>query len=103
MPASQDAPVAVLSLHTSDLDQARAVLDPRYYRSHIRLVDRSQRLDSRLDVIRIGPVTLGRVRFGAELNISIEEIDAYQVNVPCSGWLRWSQGSNDTSVIAPGA
>jgi AraC-like DNA-binding protein len=103
MPAAQDAPIAVLSLRTTDLDHARAFLDPQYYRSSACLADRSQRLDSRLDVIRIGPVTLGSVRFGAELKISIRDVDAYQVNLPRSGWLRWSEGSNEPSVSTAGA
>jgi AraC-like DNA-binding protein len=45
---------------------------------------------------------LGNVRFGAELHVSIRDLDAYQVNLPRSGWMRWSQRSNDTSVITPG-
>ncbi|WP_433384474.1 AraC family transcriptional regulator [Actinoplanes sp. CA-142083] len=94
---------AVLSLRTSDLDEVWAFLDPQYYRSYTRLADRTQHLDACLDVVRLGPVTLGMVRFGAELRISITEIDAYQINVPRTGRLRWSQGGNETAVVAPGA
>ena len=42
------------------------------------------RVDAALDVVPLGPVTLGRTRFGADVKVSIDEIDAYHVNVPCT-------------------
>lgn len=91
-----------MSLRTTDVDRAWAFLDPRYYRSWTRLADRTQRLDAAFDIVRLGPVTLGRATFGADVKVSIDEIDAYHVNLPCTGMQRWSRGRDDT-VIAPGA
>ncbi|MEV4639048.1 AraC family transcriptional regulator [Actinoplanes sp. NPDC049548] len=89
-------------MRTSELDELRSFLDPQFYRSTARIVDRSQSLDAHFDVVRAGPVTIGVGRFGADLDVSMRGIDAFHVNVPSSGWLRRHQDRADPVVVPPG-
>jgi hypothetical protein len=50
------------------------------------------------DIVPAGPVTLGHLRFGADVRIRFGELGAYHVDVPLSGELAWRQGRGEAMV-----
>jgi AraC-like DNA-binding protein len=85
-------------LTTSDLDETRSVLAQHFYAMRIDLLDSRARLDTRIRVKRLGPVTVGDLGFGAALRFDVGELGAYHVNVPLTGRFRWWQGAGDERI-----
>ncbi|KUL39606.1 AraC family transcriptional regulator [Actinoplanes awajinensis subsp. mycoplanecinus] len=54
------------------------------------------------DIASAGPITLGDLRFGADVRIEFGELGAYHVDVPFSGELAWRQGRGDPMVATTG-
>ena len=93
---------ANVSLRTTDLDEARAFLDPRFYSSAVAPAGAGGRLSARMTVTTVGELTIGDVAFGADLRVAFAELDCYQVNVPLSGRLLSRQGTGEARLITPG-
>ncbi|HEX4395663.1 MAG TPA: AraC family transcriptional regulator [Mycobacterium sp.] len=52
----------------------------------LEVLDRSCRLDARLDAVTLGSVTAGQLRYGAEVRLVNEDgLDSYHINVPLAG------------------
>ncbi|SNY59452.1 AraC-type DNA-binding protein [Paractinoplanes atraurantiacus] len=49
-------------------------------------------MDARFNLLRLGALTIGDVRYGAEVTLGYEHPDAYQVGVPVAGRLEARQG-----------
>lgn len=65
-------------------------------------IGRSGRADARLKAARLGAVTVGCLRYGADVElVQKSEIDAYHINIPLSGHTEWWRGS-DSGRITPG-
>ena len=90
------------SLRSSNLDEIRSFLDPHFNRSVTRLTDRRQAVTAQFDVISFGAITLSRGRFGAELDVSMPQLGAYHIAIPCSGWLRQRPEALNPLVTTPG-
>ncbi|WP_203716020.1 AraC family transcriptional regulator [Asanoa siamensis] len=73
------------SFRVSDLDEARAICTEYYYEVALDLLDRSRPLAFAADLVRLGPVTVGDIRFGADVAIGADILDAYHVNLPVAG------------------
>ncbi|MFC0534052.1 AraC family transcriptional regulator [Phytohabitans kaempferiae] len=65
-----------------------------FYSNFIDRLDPSETLATRLTVGRLGPVTVGDVRFGTDLRIKLDELGSYHVDVLLSGQLVWQQGGS---------
>lgn len=88
-----------LSFRTGDLDEARQVIGEMYYANSIDVLDRERRLDASFEVVRLGPLTLGDMRCGADVRMRFGDLGAYHVDVPLSGELTWRQATR-TPVTA---
>jgi AraC-like DNA-binding protein len=88
-------PVAVT---TSDLDQARALLGRHFYSNFVDVLSPAAGWQARFDFMPAGAVTLGDLRFGADVRIDFGELGAYHVDVPLAGRLAWHQGGAQPSV-----
>jgi AraC-like DNA-binding protein len=90
-----------LSFRTSSLDETRALVDEFYYPLDINVRGSADRFAFGLDVIQLGPVTLGDVVFHADMSIDSGDLHAYHVNVPLTGQM-WVQQHDETAVLGPG-
>ncbi|WP_198170926.1 helix-turn-helix transcriptional regulator [Actinoplanes awajinensis] len=86
------------ALHSTDLDETRVVIAEHFYSNFIDMLEPSKSLDTQLRVTRLGPVTIGDVRFGTDLKLRLNELGAYHVDVLLSGQLEWQQGRDDLRV-----
>ena len=88
----------VTTLGTSDLDEARTILDRHFYPTALDPLTPGARWRARFDVTPPEPVTIGDISFGADMRLRFGELGAYHIDVPLSGTLAWRQGSGDTRV-----
>ncbi|MDG4827392.1 AraC family transcriptional regulator [Asanoa sp. WMMD1127] len=73
------------SFRIADLDQARACIAEFYYDVVLDPLDRTRPLALAADMVRLGPVTVGDIRFGVDVAIGADVLDAYHVNLPLTG------------------
>lgn len=73
-------------LRSSALDEVRDVGARLFAPHHLQLLGRDARLDTLLNAVQLDGVTIGYVRYGAGVQILVEEmLGSYQVNIPLSG------------------
>lgn len=104
-PATRTLPAggaARIRLRTRDLDEAQAAGADAYHSHRVSVLGDRDRFGLRLDTVRIGGLTLGRLSYGTEVSVeTTEPPTAYQVNVPVSGTVRaWSD--DERAVAEPG-
>lgn len=87
-----------VTVTTSDLDEARAVLGRHFYSNFVEVLSPAAGWQARFDVMPAGAVTLGELHFGADVRIDFGELGAYHVDVPRAGRLAWHQGGGQPSV-----
>jgi AraC-like DNA-binding protein len=90
-PASPGADVPVhVGLRTSDLEEATEFCRKLYYGPlRIEPVGDPDRLRFAADVATLGPITVGEVRYGTDIRLSIGALEtAYHVLVPLNGFIR---------------
>jgi AraC-like DNA-binding protein len=97
-PSGNAGHVQPLTVTTSDLDQARAVLGRHFYSNFVDVLSPATGWQARFDVMPTGAVTFGDLRFGADVRIDFGELGAYHVDVPLTGQLAWHQGTVQPSV-----
>jgi AraC-like DNA-binding protein len=93
-----DGEAKTVTLHSSDLDETRLVLAEHFYSNFVDMLQPSERLDTQLRVITLGPITIGDVHFGTDLKVKLYELGAYHVDVLLSGRLEWQQGRDEPQV-----
>lgn len=88
-PPGADVP-AHTGLRTGDMDEARDFCRRLYYGMlEIEPVGAPGRVEFSAEVASLGPITLGEIRYGTDIHISIGALEtAYHVLVPLSGRLR---------------
>lgn len=75
------------SIRVSDVDAARAVCAEFFYDVRLAPLGPAAGFAFTVDVARLGPVTVGDLRFGSDITISVGDLDAYQVSLPVDGRL----------------
>ena len=91
--SADGSPIERLSLRSADVDEVRSFGGRYFYpRRFLHPLQRSGRLAARFDLIRLGPLTIGDCRYGAEITLAYEHPDAYQIGVPLTGRLETHQG-----------
>jgi AraC-like DNA-binding protein len=81
------------SLASGDIDEVRAFGGSVFYpRKFLHPLQRSGRLAARFHGLRLGAVTIGDVRYGADVTLGYERPGAYQVGIPVAGRLLAHQG-----------
>lgn len=97
-------------LHSHDLDEVRELGEQLFAPHRLELFDRDVALDALLNAVHIGEVTIGYVRYGPGVRITVPDMaDSYQVNIPLAGCMEISDGArtitSSTSrpaVLVPG-
>lgn len=86
-------PVTRMSLQSTSVDEVRAFGGRHFYpRKFLHPLHRSGHLAARFDLLRLGPLTIGDVRYGADVTLGYEQPAAYQIGVPLAGRLEAHQG-----------
>jgi AraC-like DNA-binding protein len=82
----RDVPVFA-ALHTEDVDEARSFCRAMYYGPlNMQPVGRADGFDFAGDVVRLGPITLGEISYGADVALTTGDLEtAYHVLAPLSG------------------
>jgi len=75
----------VANFSSADLAQARSALNRFYYPTVLGLPEGVDGFSLELQVIQLGPLTLGQLRFAAPVTLIAAELDAYHVTMPTSG------------------
>lgn len=88
----------LLRFRTTDVDEARHVIGERFYANFIDVRDGGAEFMARYDIATLGPLTLGRLAFGAEVRIRFGELGSYHVDIPLAGRLAWRQGTHTKAV-----
>jgi AraC-like DNA-binding protein len=94
--------VSAIKLTTSDVDEARTMLGEHFYSNALEVLSPVP-WTADFDIASAGLVTLGDLRFGADVRIKFGELGAYHVDVPLSGELAWRQGRGDALVATTGS
>jgi AraC-like DNA-binding protein len=81
-------PSAGLSISSADIDDTRALLNRFYYPLTVGVPDGPEGFTFRAEVIQLGPLTVGRLGFGAPVTLNAPELDGYHVTVPTAGLVR---------------
>ncbi|WLP89989.1 AraC family transcriptional regulator [Gordonia sp. NB41Y] len=84
-----------------DWDGAHRAVAEAYFPHELTGLDGSEELDLSLRTVELGPVTIGRLSWGADVSIACEYPGAYEVNIPLSGRLH-STGEAGEIVSVPG-
>lgn len=70
---------------SADIDHARQVLSDAYLPLDFPAASTSAAVDLRLNVVKVGRVTAGYLRFGSAIRIRTAEATDYHVDIPVSG------------------
>jgi AraC-like DNA-binding protein len=87
---------------TSDVDEARTMLGEHFYSNFLEVLSPDP-WTAAFDITSVGVITLGDLRFGADVRIKFGELGAYHVDVPLVGELAWRQGRGDAMVATTGS
>jgi AraC-like DNA-binding protein len=100
----------IMRFSSGDIDQARSVLNRFYYPVVMGVPDGSGRFGLAIEVIQLGPLTIGRFSFEGPVTFRVSELDAYQVSIPTSGHLYARHAGNEVvatrtrgAVFGPGS
>lgn len=77
----------IMRFSSADIDQARSVLNRFYYPVALGVPEQAEGFGLCLDVIQLGPLTIGRLSFEGPVTVRAPELDAYHVSIPTSGHL----------------
>lgn len=77
--------VDVTRITSVDVDHARSVLNRFYYPIAVDTPQGPTGFAFDMEVIKLGPLTLGQLRFGNPVSLVAAELDAYHVTLPTTG------------------
>jgi AraC-like DNA-binding protein len=88
-------------VHSSDIDQAQAGLTDAFLPVELTVRQIPSAIDARLNVIKIGRITAGYLRFGDAVRIRTAEAANYHVDIPVSGTMVARTGLRDPVYSNP--
>jgi AraC-like DNA-binding protein len=68
-----------------DIDQTRSMLNRFYYPVTLGTPDGADGFGLGMEVIQLGPLTVGQLRFSGTVSLTVAELDAYHVSMPTIG------------------
>jgi AraC-like DNA-binding protein len=101
IPAPTDVFVDHSVVHSSDLDDARAGLTDAFLPVELSVRHTPAAVDVRLNVVRVGRITAGYLRFGDAVRIRTAEAVNYHVDIPVSGTMVARTGLRDPVYSNP--
>ncbi|WP_343041180.1 AraC family transcriptional regulator [Streptomyces typhae] len=84
------------SFGTSDVDEARGLLETAFYNNFMDVLDDPRPFRADFIIGQLGALTVGDVHCGADVRMRFGELGSYHVNVPLSGHMAWRQGPRAT-------
>jgi AraC-like DNA-binding protein len=91
------------TVRTCDLGASETALSRIYLPLRLRPTDRHPALDTALESVDLGAVTIGSVRFGPQIRITTEAAANFHVDFPVSGRSRSAAGTPREVVTSPGS
>jgi AraC-like DNA-binding protein len=88
-------------LRTQDKQEAEAAVAKSFLPNRLEPLT-ARGLDVRLDALRLGSTTVGRLSYGADTRLSTADASHYHVNVPMRGRAVSRSGTGDSTVAMPG-
>jgi AraC-like DNA-binding protein len=70
-----------------DIEQARCVLNRFYYPVAVGVPEGSAQFGLGVEVIQLGPLTVGQISHAGTVTFRVSELDAYHVSIPTTGRL----------------
>jgi AraC-like DNA-binding protein len=89
-------------LSTVDIDHARSVLNRYYYPVVVGAPEGVDGFGLDLEVIQLGPLTVGQLRFSGPVSLAASELDAYHVSMPTVGRMEARHAGHEV-VAGPSA
>jgi hypothetical protein len=80
-PGTSDA----VRLSSTDIDHARSLLNRFYHPVAIGAPEGPETFELDIEVIQLGPLTVGQLRFGGPVTLVATQLDGYHVTLPTSG------------------
>jgi AraC-like DNA-binding protein len=82
---TRTTPPDVEQIRSVDVEEARALLTRHFYPIVVGAPDGADGFALNLEVMRLGPLTLGQSRFGGRTSVVATELAGYHVTLPTSG------------------
>lgn len=86
---------------STDLEKAQSLLSQAYLPSTFTSPVRAPRLDVHLNVVKIGRITAGYLRFGDAMRIRTTEATNYHLDIPTAGSSAMRSGSEPPVIATP--
>ncbi|WP_239117524.1 helix-turn-helix transcriptional regulator [Paractinoplanes ferrugineus] len=78
----------ILHFSSVDIDQARTALNRFYYPVAVGIPDDGEGFGLGIEVIQLGPLTVGQLSYASPMTLAVAEIDAYHVSLPMVGQMQ---------------
>jgi AraC-like DNA-binding protein len=75
----------IVHFSSVDIDQARSVLNRFYYPVAVGTPEGADGFGLGVEVIQLGPLTVGQLSFSGPVSLVVAELDAYHVSMPTTG------------------
>src|SRR3954447_16674365 len=95
LPAPPETP-DIMHFSSADIDQARGVLNRFYYPVTLGTPEGTDGFRLGVEVIQLGPLTVGHLTFAAPVTVLVAHLDAYHVSIPTSGRMRTRHNGLET-------
>lgn len=89
-----------MTFGSADVDETRTVLNRLYYPLSVGVTAGEQGFRCHLAVIQLGPLTIGRLGFGAPVTLIAAELDGYHVTIPSAGSVRTEHAGHQVAAGA---
>lgn len=93
-------PSAGLIFSSTDVDETSSVLNRLYYPLSVGVTSDREAFGCQITVIQLGPLTIGRLGFGAPVTLIAAELDGYHVTIPSAGSVQTRHAGHDVVVEA---
>lgn len=88
----------IVSLTSADLDQAAQLLNRFYYPVAMSVRGGAAEFELDLQLIQLGPLTVGQLSFGASVTVIATELDGYHVTLPTVGQVLTRQSGHEVTA-----
>jgi AraC-like DNA-binding protein len=77
----------IIHFCSADIEQVRSVLNRFYYPVAVEVPNGSAHFALGVEVIQLGPLTVGQLSYAGPVTFRVSELDAYHVSIPTTGRL----------------
>ena len=98
----EDRAAEFTSYATTSLEEAHDAIAAHYYDLRLELAGQASQFATRLNLVELGALTVGDVRFGTEMRMSFGEPGVYHVAVPFGGSFSVQEGCGQVEFAGTG-